>query len=63
MDRRKLLAAKIAPACAAVLMAFMLDQQFHDANSQPVATGTSLFAYVGSFTTREARDGLVQPAR
>jgi 6-phosphogluconolactonase len=55
MDRRKLLAAKIAPGCAAVLMACMVDSQLHHANSQPASTGTSMFGYVGSFTTPERK--------
>jgi 6-phosphogluconolactonase len=55
MDTRKLLASKIAPGCAAVLMAFMVGPQLQHAKSQPSSTGTSMFAYVGSFTTPERK--------
>src|SRR5712692_4724199 len=55
MDTRKLLASKIAPGCAAVLMAFMVGPQLQHAKSQPSSTVTSIFAYVGSFTTPERK--------
>jgi 6-phosphogluconolactonase (cycloisomerase 2 family) len=55
MNRRKLLAGFLASGAAAIVITFIVGTQPKRAGAQPSSGTTSIFAYVGSFTTAERK--------